>query len=68
MLLQSSSCLFIILEIHYIYLEYLQFLSGKPQGLVVVMNGQMCEAHLMERSAQVIKALLTLSTQLQVSP
>lgn len=32
------------------------------------MNGQMCEAHLVQRSAQVEHALLALPTQLHVPP
>ncbi len=47
---------------------HLQFLWGQCKRLLVVMNGQMCEAHLVQRSAQVVHALLTLSTQLHVPP
>lgn len=46
----------------------LQFLCRQCKGLLVVMYGQMCEAQLVQRSAQVVHALLTLATQLQVPP
>lgn len=46
----------------------LQFLCRECKRLLVVMYGQMCEAHLVQRSAQVVHALLALSTQLHVPP
>ena len=51
----------------YMYI-YLQFLCGQRKSLLVVVYGQMCEAHLVQRSAQVVHALLTLATQLHVPP
>lgn len=47
---------------------HLQLLRGQFQGLLVVVHGQVSEAELMHRSAQVVDALLTLAAQLHVAP
>lgn len=57
-----------IAQIHLIVWDTVQLLCRHGQSLLVIMNSQMCEAHLMQRSAQVVHALLTLSTQLHVPP
>lgn len=47
---------------------YLQFLWRQTKCFLVVVYGQMGEAHLMQRSPKIVHALLTLSTQLYVPP
>lgn len=55
-------------QIHLIISDTLQFLCRQRKCLLVIMYGQMCEAHLVQRSAQVVHALLTFSSQLHVPP
>ena len=47
---------------------YLQRRWGQCQGLVVVVDGQVDEAHLVQGAAQVVQALLALAPQLHIAP
>lgn len=47
---------------------HLKFLSGQCESHLVVMYGQVCEADLVQRSAQVVHALLTDSPEVHIPP
>lgn len=47
---------------------HLQLVRGQLQGLLVVVDSQVGQAQLVQGSAQVVDALLTLAAQLHVAP
>lgn len=55
-------------QIQMIIRDTLKFLSGQCESHLVVMYGQVCEADLVQRSAQVVHALLTDSPEVHIPP